>query len=216
VAQHFELERPHLRPLPAEPFEVGQLLRPRVDAKSRIAVRQCFYSVPVRYAGMRIDVRLGAESVVALDGSRVVARHPRAVGKGVETLDLDHYLETLVFKPGAFAGATALHQARATGRFSPTHDRFFEMARRRLDEREATKALIGVLLVHRVLPYEAVVAGIEGAMAVGSLDPDVVAVEARRATERPGEGQSVVPGLSRFDRPTPSLDGYDDLLEGSG
>jgi transposase len=216
VGQHFALEGPHLRPLPAEPFEVGQLLRPRVDTKSRIAVRQCFYSVPVRYAGMRIDVRLGAESVLALDGSQVVARHPRAVGKGVETLDLDHYLETLSFKPGALAGATALHQARATGRFSPTHDRFFEAARRRLGEREGTRALIGVLLVHRVLPYGAVVAGIEGAMAVGSLDADVVAVEARRATERPAEGPSVLSGLSRFDRPTPSLNGYDDLLEGSG
>ena len=69
-------------------------------------MRQCFYSVPVRYAGMRIDVRLGAETVEALDGARVVARHPRAVGKGVETLDLDHYLETLAIKPGALAGAT--------------------------------------------------------------------------------------------------------------
>ena len=82
-------------------------------------MRQCFYSVPVRYAGMRIDVRLGAESVEALEGARVVARHARAVGKGVETLELDHYLETLSIKPGALAGSTALRQARASGRFSP-------------------------------------------------------------------------------------------------
>jgi transposase len=216
VVSHFALERPHLRPLPVEPFEVGLLLRPRVDTKSRVAVRQCFYSVPVRYAGMRVDVRLGAETVEALDGARVVARHPRAVGKGVETLDLDHYLETLMVKPGALAGATALHQARAQGRFSSSHDRFFDLARRRLGEREGTRALIGVLLAHRVLPYDAVVAGIDGAMAVGSVDPDVVTVEARRSTERPGGGPVSVPGLSRFDRPTPSLDDYDDLLEGSG
>ena len=38
-------------------------------------------SLPVRYAGRRIDVRLGAESVEALDGATVVARHARAVGK---------------------------------------------------------------------------------------------------------------------------------------
>jgi hypothetical protein len=163
---------------------------------------------------MRIDVCLGAESVVALDGAREVARHPRAVGKGVETLDLDHYLETLAYKPGALAGATALHQARATGRVGPAHERFFEVARRQLGERDGTKALIGVLLVHRTLPYEAVVAGIQGALAVGSLDPDVVAVEARRATEQPVHSPGVT-GLSRFDRPAPSLDGYDDLLEGS-
>jgi transposase len=215
VAEHFALEFPYLRLLPVEPFDAGQLLHPRVDAKSRVCVRQCFYSVPVRYAGMRIDVRLGAESVEALDGAQVVARHARAVGKGVETLELDYYLETLRTKPGALAGATALHQARSSGRFGATHDRFFEAARRRLGDKDGTRALIGVLLAHRVLPYDAVVAGIEGALAVGSLDPDVVIVEARRATERSRGPSSDLPDLARFDRPTPTLHGYDDLLEGS-
>ena len=216
VAEHFALEYPHLRSLPVEPFDAGLLLRPRVDAKSRICVRQCFYSVPVRYAGMRIDVRLGAENVEALDGAEVVARHARAVGKGVETLELDHYLETLRFKPGALAGATALHQARASGRFSAAHDRFFDLARRRLGDKDGTRALIGVLLAHRVLPHEVVVAGIEGALAVGSVDPDVVVVEARRTSEVQRGPSIQLPELARFDRPTPSLNGYDDLLEGSG
>ena len=97
--------------MPDEPFGAGLLLRPRVDAKSRVCVRQCFYSVPVRYAGMRISVRLGAECIEALDGAAVVASHARAVGKGVETLDLDDYLETLAFKPGALSGSTALHRS---------------------------------------------------------------------------------------------------------
>ncbi len=216
VAEHFALEFPHLRALPGEPFDATQLLRPRVDAKSRVCVRQCFYSVPVRYAGTRISVRLGAEMLEALDGAHVVARHARAVGKGVETLDLDHYLETLIYKPGALAGATALHQARASGRFSATHDRFFDAARRRLGDKEGTKALIGVLLAHRVLPYDAVVAGIEGSLLVGSVDPDVVIVEARRAMEGQRGVSSEVPDLARFDRPTPTLERYDDLLEGSG
>jgi len=214
VAEHFALEHPALRALPAEPFDAGLLLSCRVDAKSRICVRQCFYSVPVRYAGLRIAVRLGADFVEALDGSRVVARHARALGKGIETLDLDHYLETLSIKLGALSGSTALRQARSSGRFSPAHDRFFEAARRRLGERDGTKALIGVLLAHRVLPFEAVVAGIEGALSVGSLDPDVVIVEGRKATERRGAGPTELPGLTHFDRPTPSLNGYDELLEG--
>ncbi len=216
VAEHFALEGPMLRPLPAEPFDAGLLLSCRVDSKSRICVRQCFYSVPVRYAGMRIAVRLGADYVEALEGSRVVARHARAVGKGIETLVLDHYLETLSIKLGALSGSTALVQARTTGRFSPAHERFFDAARRRLGDREGTKALIDVLLAHRVLPFDAVVAGIEGALTVGSLDPDVVIVEARKATERRGAGPAELPGVAHFDRPTPSLDGYDDLLEGSG
>ncbi|MGH7747604.1 MAG: IS21 family transposase, partial [Candidatus Dormibacteria bacterium] len=215
VAEHFAAEVPLLGPSPQEPFDVGLDLSCRVDAKSRICVRQCFYSVPVRYAGMRIAVRLGAETVEALDGAAVVARHARAVGKSVETLELDHYLEALAIKLGALGGATALHQARSAGRFTKSHDRFYDRARRRLGDKAATKALIEVLLAHRVLPHEAVVAGIEGALAVGSVDPDVVIVEARRASDRPGVSPAPIPGLARFDRPKPSLHGYDDLLEAS-
>jgi transposase len=215
VAEHFALELPMLRLLPVEAFDVGLDLNCRVDTKSRVCVRQCFYSVPVRYAGMRIRVRLGAETVEAVDGSRVVARHPRAVGKALEVLDLDHYLEVLQIKLGALPGATALHQARAGRRFTASHDRFFDVARRRLGDK-AGKALIEVLLAHRVLPHEAVVAGIDRALAVGSIDPDVVIVEARRAAEQTSVLAPVPPGLARFDRPKPSLAGYDNLLEGNG
>jgi transposase len=212
VGAHFALEAPHLRPLPAEPFDVALLLRPRVDTKSRVAVRQSFYSVPVTYAGRRIDVRLLADRVEALDGSRIVASHERAVAKGTQVLDLDHYLEVLSIKPGGFSGSSALAQAKAQGRFTSAHQRFFDRAQRHLGAREGTRAMIDVLLAHRVLPHDAVVAGIERALSVDSCDPDVVIVEARRAAQRHVETPGVV-GLSRFDRPTPSLNPYDDLLE---
>ena len=73
---------PLLSPLPDESFDVALALNCRVDTKSRICVRQSFYSVPVRFAGRRIDVHLGADRVSALDGSSVVARTlgPRAKG----------------------------------------------------------------------------------------------------------------------------------------
>ena len=57
---------------------------------SDLRVRQCFYSVPVRFAGGRMDVRLGAERVEALDGKSVAADHARAVAKETEVLVLDH------------------------------------------------------------------------------------------------------------------------------
>ena len=212
VGAHFAAEAPHLRALPAEPFDVALVLRPRADTKSRVAVRQCFYSVPVRYAGQRIDVRLLADRVEALDGAQVVASHERAVTKGTQVLDLDHYLEVLSIKPGGFSGSSALAQAKAQGRFTPVHQAFFDHARRRLGERDGTRAMIDVLLAHRILSHDAVVAGIERALSVNSCDPDVVVLEARRADQRHVEPPGV-DGLSRFDRPAPSLSPYDDLLE---
>lgn len=62
-------------------------------------MRQCYYSVPARFAGRRLPVRLTAGTVEVLDGPRVVARHHRAAGRYVEVLASDHYLEVLKTKP---------------------------------------------------------------------------------------------------------------------
>jgi transposase len=213
VGEHFALEVDALRPLPSDTFDVTALGSHRVDIKSRVSVRGCRYSVPVRYAGRRVEVRVGAETIEALDGSLVVARHPRGL-KGDEVLVLDHYLEVLAVKPGALPGATALARARASGAFGPAHQRFWDQARRRLGDRDGTRALIEVLLLHRSVAADAVITGICRALAAGHVDAAVVAIEARRAAEP--TAAPVIPigeGLSRFDRPPPTIAAYDDLLE---
>jgi transposase len=216
VGEHFAVEAHELRPLPEEPFDARRASTNRVDAKSRVCVRQSFYSVPARFAGKRLDVMLGAETVEIYSGSRLVARHARALARSTEVLVLDHYLEVLARKPGALPGATALARARASGAFSPTHEEFWAAARRRLGDGEGTRVLIDVLLAHRQLPHAAVVTGMVAALAAGSVDPEVVLVEARRAAEGAAPAPVVPIGvLARFDRPKPTLTGYDDLLETS-
>lgn len=214
VGEHFALEANALARLPVEPFDPSLLLTPRVDAKSRVCVRQCFYSVPARYVGRRLNVRLGAESVDIYDGGGQVAGHERLVGRCAESLVLDHYLEVLKFKPGALLGATALARARASGAFSLDHDNYWTEARRKLGDQAGTRALIEILLAHRSLPAEAIRQALRAAAEVGVLDPQVVIVEARRAADS-GTAAVVVPigVLSRFDRPLPSIDHYDRLLE---
>ena len=123
VGEHFAAEALTLGPLPVEPFDVTLLLTPRVDVKSRVCVRQSFYSVPVRYVGRRVDVRLGADAVEVFDGCQVLAVHDRLTSRGGESLILDHYLEVLTVKPGALPGATALARARASARSASTTKR---------------------------------------------------------------------------------------------
>jgi hypothetical protein len=213
VAEHFGLEAPHLRPLPAEDFGAFALLSCRVDRRSRICVRQSFYSVPVRYVGRRLEVRLGAESVQALDGHMIVATHPRATAKGTESLELDHYLEVLAVKPGAFPGSTPLGRARACGAFSASHDRFLTEARHRLGDAGGYRAVIDVLLAERYLPRDAVRQGLDAALGLSSVDPEVVVIEARRHTSDTPAPVIELTSLSAFDRPVPSLSSYDELLE---
>ena len=212
IAAAFTAEGPHLSPLPLEPFDAARLLEARVDTRARVSVRQCYYSVPVRYAGRRLPVRLSATSVEVLDGPRVVARHERAAGKYVEVLTLDHYLEVLTIKPGALPGATALAQAKACGAFTGTHQRYWDATRREHGDAAGTRALIEVLLAHRTLPTAALIAAMGKAIEAGTLDPQVVLIDARR--EAGGQLAPVIPigALTRYDRPVPTLNDYDDLL----
>lgn len=230
VGADFSLERTALRPAPAEPFDPGLSLSPRVDRYARITVRQCRYSVPARLIGRRVRVSLRASELVVFDGHREVARHERLVRRGGQALSLDHYLEILVRKPGALAGSTALAQARARALFTDAHERFWTRARAAHGDGPGTRALIEVLLLHRHASHGDVVAGITAALAAGSSSAELVAIEARKAaaTRRASDMgalaaaapavlvQPAAPGrvLPVDSRRAPDLAGYDQLLLG--
>jgi hypothetical protein len=189
VGQDWAFEKTLLRSLPSESFDTALTLTPRVDRYAQVMVRCNHYSVPARFIGHRLRVKLSASTVFVYDRTSVVARHQRAVGKGAKVLDLDHYLEILLRKPGALPGATALVQARASKTFTAEH---------------------------------------EAALSVGSTNPDVVALEGRKAAERRGAvsgpddvhrgGRVVILAEHRpaavpaDERPLPSVDHYDSLL----
>jgi transposase len=229
VGTDWAFEKTLLRPLPTEPFDTALTLTPRVDRYAQVMVRCNQYSVPARFIGHRLRVKLSASTVTVFDRTMVVARHQRAIGKGVKILNLDHYLEILLRKPGALPGATALAQARAAGVFTTTHDAFWAAARKALGDSPGTRALIEVLLLHRHLEHADVLDGISAALTVGSVSADVVAVEARKSAQRRGIQPPPVQVIQRSrqlvslterrlaelpgdDRPLPSVEVYDDLL----
>ena len=205
VASLWRFEQAALWPLPVEAFNAATRLDARVDTKARICVRQCFYSVPVRYVGRRVNIELGAETLTVNADGNQIAVHMRAVHRRSETLTLDHYLEVLWKRPGAFPASTALAQARATGRFRVEHQLFWDAARRKDGDTAGTRALCDVLLLHRNHTAEQVAIGITAALSIASIDPAVVGIEARRAIEH--QPSTPVP----LERP-PTLDDYDALL----
>jgi transposase len=214
VAAAFAAELPAMLPLPGEMFDPARLLQARVDNRARVCVRQSYYSVPARYAGRRLTVRLSAMTVAALDGPRVVAVHERAAGKYAEVLTLDHYLDVLKYKPGALPGATALAQARAAGVFTASHQRYWDAARRSRGDAAGTRALTEVLLGHRTLPAAALTTAMDRAVSSGALDPQAVLIDARRQAAGPVAPVIPIGALARYDRPVPALHGYDTLLSG--
>jgi transposase len=234
VGEHFAAEQLLLAPLPEDSIETGRWFTPRVDRYAQITVRMNTYSVPAKFVGRQLRVLLHASELVVYDGRTEVARHERLMTKGATRVDLDHYLEVLLRKPGALPGATALEQARAAGRFTPIHDAWWAAARKTHGDTEGTRALIEVLLLHRHLPHDQVVAGIAAALNAGALTADAVALEARKTSEqlKPAadnsdpagvtEPPSAAPAslterrlrtrLSEDNRSLPSVEKYDQLL----
>lgn len=192
VGFDFDYEAPLPAPLPFEDFDIGLTLTPKVDKTSRITVRQNKYSVLARFIGTNVRVSLRADEVWVFDRNKIVVRHPRLAGRyGFRDL-LDHYLEILRHKPGALEHSTGLAAARESGQFTDTHDAFWAAAIESRGRSEGSRALIEVLLLHRRLPDEAVAAGMKAVLEAGSVSPDLVAIEGRKAVAAAGGPPPVV------------------------
>ncbi|CQD04467.1 transposase [Mycolicibacterium conceptionense] len=195
--------------------------------------------VPVRFTGRKVRVSLRANEVVVFGGRTPIAVHPRIAARAGTSVQLDHYLEVLKIKPGAFPGSNALAAARASGAFPSVHEAFWATARRDNGDAAGTRELIDVLLLHRSMTEADVIAGMTAALQVGAVSADVVALEARRHASRGGahsgrhrpahtvvsehrvvsltqrrlaDPAAVIAGLPTDTRPLPSVGAYDELL----
>jgi transposase len=69
-------ERPHLIPLPAQPYDTAQVLYRIADAEGFVCYQQNFYSVPWRFIGQALPLRLTADEVIIYSPAIAeIARH---------------------------------------------------------------------------------------------------------------------------------------------
>ena len=75
IDRHAE-ERPHLIPLPAQPFDAAEVVYRTVDAEGFVVYRQNFYAAPWRLIGQSVAVRVTEDELVIHDRAFVeAARH---------------------------------------------------------------------------------------------------------------------------------------------
>jgi hypothetical protein len=99
IAARFVEEQRLFRPTPI-PFAAEATTVATVTPRALVRVEGAYYSVPSRWAGLDLIVRVGATSVtiVGKDGSRI--SHPRK-RFGQRSIDYRHYLPELARKPQA-------------------------------------------------------------------------------------------------------------------
>ena len=193
-------------------FDAAETATPRVDAKSLVTVRQNRYSVPVRLAGLRVSVRIGAREITVSHAGEVVARHERLQGRYGTSATLDHYLELLERKPGGLQHSFALRQERERGGWPGCFDELWAALTVRYGGSEAARQMVDVLLLSREHDPGRVELAVQGALAAGAHDGRAVAVLARRAdaTGQPAPAplEQLEPRLAAHARPAPELTEY--------
>ncbi len=206
-------EREHLLPLAEEGFELASVHFPAVNASGCVKVLTNFYSAPAP-VGREVHAKIYAAYVEIWHQGQCIARHERCFGRQQKVLNLEHYLEALSKKPGALAGSTPLEQWRAQGRWPASFDRFWEALKQRRGKRDGTRAMIDLLLVGRERGYEALRQALEKTLEMGCSDVSAVLLLLRASpADRRGLAEPVEIGaLSRYDRPQPTLENYDQLL----
>jgi len=88
---HFEaLDKPALQPLPKTAYEFAEWKRAAVNIDYHVEVESHYYSVPYKYRGEKVDIRITAKTVsVYKDGCRI-SSHVRSFSKGHHTTILEH------------------------------------------------------------------------------------------------------------------------------
>jgi transposase len=212
VGQAILAEKEHLLPLAEEGFDLAEVSFPKTDGMGRVKVRTNFYSVPIR-VGLEVQAKIYASHVDLWHEGKCVAHHERCYSRLQEILDLEHYLEPLEHKPGAFAGSKPLEQWRQKGRWPASYDRIWEQLMIRNGRQDGTRRMIELLQLGKTHGYETLRQAVESALDMGSCDVSTVQyLMTAKQLDRDRPEPIDVGSLSCYERPLPVITHYDQLL----
>lgn len=94
--QFVELEKEHLSPLPAEPYQIKHYHRAKVQKMGYVFLSQQknYYSVPYRYIGKHVEVQHTIDTVEIYYNKDRIATHPKSCRRGNYTTIKDHLSST--------------------------------------------------------------------------------------------------------------------------
>lgn len=104
------------------PLELGVLSKQRVDKYSFIRVDNNFYSVPDHLVGYKVDVKTYVDKIIVYANNIKVCEHKRIDGFGEMQVNIYHYLDTFLKKPGALKNSKAL---KCMGHIKTIYDTHF-------------------------------------------------------------------------------------------
>ena len=205
-------ERAHLLSCVPERFDLAEVTCPVVDKQGCVVIKTNAYSVPIK-AGTRVEARVTPLHVEIWHSGRQIARHERCHRRRQHVLDLEHYLDVLSHKPGAFAGSKPLAQWREAGRWPACYDELWNRLLTRHGKQNGNRAMVAVVTLGREFGHDKLRTAITTAVSLGACDVEAVRYLLTEARLHKGRGYAVdVGALARYDRPMPTMAEYDVLL----
>ena len=86
----WQTERPALRPVPLQPFDIATVSQVRASRQFRITVETNRYSVPAQYAGHALTLKTYPDRLCLYLGDQLIARHTRRYDRHLDVEDPDH------------------------------------------------------------------------------------------------------------------------------
>jgi transposase len=165
IGQAWELEKPHLRPLPERDFECC-VVRPVVlNPYSQVEFETNRYSVPTDRAQRNLVLKAFPFRVDVLHLKEVIASHPRCYGRNQDMVDPLHYLPLLAQRPGAFQHAKPIRRWRET--WPVAFEQLFNHLTEQRSDGRGVREFIAVLQLCRRYPEPLVEQAVRQALVYG-------------------------------------------------
>ncbi|HHX67961.1 MAG TPA: IS21 family transposase [Gallicola sp.] len=108
----FQEEIKHLKQRPIHKYELGRMQHAKVNSYGLISIDSNFYSIPDRYIGQTVNCNIYIDFIIVYDEkAKMLCKHNKKDGKGEYSIDIMHYIDTFLKKPGALKNSLALKQA---------------------------------------------------------------------------------------------------------
>jgi hypothetical protein len=144
----------------------------------------------------------------------MVAQHERCHSRKQQVLDLEHYLDVLERKPGAFAGSKPLEQWRQQGRWPASFDSLWQRLMLRHGRQNGTREMVEVIKLGKKHGYDHLRIAVEAARELGCADSGAILYLLDTAKlKRKNPELMDVGELARYERPMPKMNDYDLLLK---
>lgn len=218
IGEAWEMEKCHLRPLPAYDFDCC-IIRPVVlNPYSQVVLDTNRYSVPTDKAYRNLVLKAYPFRVDILHLNEVIASHPRCYGRQEDIFDPLHYLPLLEQRPGAFEHAKPIRRWRK--RWPPVYEQLLARLRGQWPDGRGIREFVRVLKLHGDHPTELVEQAVKQALAYGCAHADGVALCLNQLLHPEAPLPSLdlslsaeQPAWATVGTQSPDLSRYDRLLE---